>query len=118
VGIWVAAVARGDLWEAMRLLDEGADIEARDSYGNTALIVAAQGGHREVLECLLDRGGILSYVTGMAGQPSQQLLSGMSARARGRHRRTGREWRHSPSNSCFQGSGRGARVSARSRGGD
>jgi hypothetical protein len=37
------------------LLDRGADIEARDRDGSTALILAAaRWGHREVVECQLD----------------------------------------------------------------
>jgi serine/threonine/tyrosine protein kinase RAD53 len=38
------------------LLDRGAEIEATDRYGWTALTTAAQSGGREVIECLLDRG--------------------------------------------------------------
>jgi ankyrin repeat protein len=52
----VDAAARGDVRRVRRLLDRGADIEARGSNGRTALTAAAYSGHREVVECLLDRG--------------------------------------------------------------
>ena len=38
------------------LLDEGAETEARDMYGATALYRAAHNGHAEVVKLLLDRG--------------------------------------------------------------
>ena len=55
------AVARADLKEISRLLDEGADVNARNEYGMTALILASSkcvsnGGNAEVVMLLLSRG--------------------------------------------------------------
>jgi ankyrin repeat protein len=53
---WEAAVKRGDVGELRRLLEGGADIEARGGGGWTALLSAVEYGHINVMECLLDRG--------------------------------------------------------------
>jgi len=53
----LAEAARvGDLEEAKRLLDQGADPNSRDKNGNTPLIEAGANGQREVIELLLARG--------------------------------------------------------------
>jgi hypothetical protein len=47
----VDARARGDVGEVRRLLDEGANIEARQGFANdTALTAAAWNGHRDVVD--------------------------------------------------------------------
>ena len=38
------------------LLDRGADVNAKDAYGNTALMWAGHHGHKEVFKLLWDRG--------------------------------------------------------------
>lgn len=38
------------------LLNQGADINARDYFGSTALIIAAENGHSEIVKLLLDKG--------------------------------------------------------------
>ena len=50
------AVKSGDLAEVERLLNAGADIEARDRWGNTPLHYACINGHTEVARMLLDHG--------------------------------------------------------------
>ena len=50
-----SAAAAGDVTQVEHLLDRGADIEARDDYGNTALMYASVGGKAAVVELLLDR---------------------------------------------------------------
>ena len=50
------AVQRGDLIEVARLLDSGADVNAKDQVGKTPLMKAAQAGSLEVVKLLLDRG--------------------------------------------------------------
>ena len=51
------AAARGDVAEITRLLDAGADIQARsDEGGLTPLHLAAQEGHPAAITTLLDRG--------------------------------------------------------------
>ena len=51
-----AASLRGDVALVEDLFDRGADIEARDDLGNTALINASWMGQLAVVELLLDRG--------------------------------------------------------------
>ena len=50
------AVREGDTDLIEKLLENGADIEAKDQYGNTALTTAALYGRQSIVECLLDRG--------------------------------------------------------------
>ncbi|HET6382602.1 MAG TPA: ankyrin repeat domain-containing protein [Armatimonadota bacterium] len=51
------AVERGDLQSAARLLDEGADPNARNYLGRTPLRFASEKGHVSVLQLLEERGG-------------------------------------------------------------
>lgn len=51
-----AASASGDLAAAERAIAGGADLEARDSHGRTALHVAGHGRHHEMASLLLRRG--------------------------------------------------------------
>jgi ankyrin repeat protein len=48
------AAWRGDLEEVTRLVDGGADVNWRDSIGETALFGAAAWGHVEVVRHLVD----------------------------------------------------------------
>ena len=50
------SVRNGDIATVLHLLQQGADIEARDQGGSTALALAADYGHRDVVRLLLDRG--------------------------------------------------------------
>ena len=50
------AVKSGDLTEVERLLNEGADVGARDQFGNTPLHVACYHGHTDIVRLLLERG--------------------------------------------------------------
>ena len=56
VGSLHDAAREGDTALIKRLLENGAEIEAKDKDGWTALTSAALHGHRSVVECLLDRG--------------------------------------------------------------
>ncbi len=47
---------RGDLPEVKRLFAEGANVNAKDKFGMTALIRATGEGHRAVVQILLDKG--------------------------------------------------------------
>lgn len=50
---WEEAIKRGDVQIVLELLGHAADVDARDRYGNTALMLAAHGGHRDVVEILI-----------------------------------------------------------------
>jgi ankyrin repeat protein len=50
---WENAIKRGDVEDVRDLLDRGADVDARDCHGQTALMLAAHAGHREVVKALI-----------------------------------------------------------------
>lgn len=58
---WKHAVRRGSFKELRRLVAEGADIDARDEYGQTALMLAAVEGHAHVVEWLVEHGAALDH---------------------------------------------------------
>ncbi len=51
---WELAVKGGDVDVVRELLHRGAEVDARDRYGQTALMLAAHAGHREIVETLID----------------------------------------------------------------
>jgi uncharacterized protein len=52
---WEDAINRGNVRDICDLLDRGANVDARDRHGQTALMLAAHAGHREVVEALIAR---------------------------------------------------------------
>ena len=58
---WQAALAAGDVERLRSMLDEGADIDALDRYGQTGLMQAAVRGRAEVAELLIERGAALDH---------------------------------------------------------
>ena len=50
---WEDAIKRGDVQVVRDLLGQGTDVDARDRYGQTALMLAAHAGYREVVEALI-----------------------------------------------------------------
>ncbi len=52
----IEAVNAGDVAQASQLLAGGADVNARDAYGATALMHAAHSGNAEMVEALLAAG--------------------------------------------------------------
>ena len=57
---WEGAVIRGDVETMRELLRAGADINARDRHGQTALMMAAHRGSREMVEMLIGGGADLN----------------------------------------------------------
>ncbi len=52
----ITAAIEGDVAGIQALLEQGADVNAKDSDGATALIFAASEGHKDVVKVLLDSG--------------------------------------------------------------
>lgn len=57
---WERAITRGDVEASRQLLRAGASINARDRYGQTALMLAAHYGHRELVGLLIEHGADLN----------------------------------------------------------
>ena len=57
---WREATNAGDLNRVCGLLDEGADIDALDEHGQTALMNAAHRGDAELVQVLIQRGAGLN----------------------------------------------------------
>jgi ankyrin repeat protein len=58
---WKDAVRLASIDELERLLIAGADSDARDEHGQAALMLAAAGGHRHIVECLIRHGADLNH---------------------------------------------------------
>lgn len=58
---WQNAVECGDAATLGALLERGDDVDSRDRYGQTALMLAARSGHGEVVEVLLTHGADLDH---------------------------------------------------------
>lgn len=58
---WQEAIARGDVAELAALLAGGADIDARDAHGQTAVMLAAAAGDARVVEFLAVHGADLDH---------------------------------------------------------
>ena len=56
------AAAEGRLDVVRYLLDEGADVNARENYGNTSLAEAAYNGHLAIVNELLLRGAEINAI--------------------------------------------------------
>lgn len=80
---WESAIRDGDTAAVHELLRRGADVNARDRYGQTGLMVAAHGGHLEVVETLIAHGADLN-VTAKFGLTALMLavVAGHEAIAR------------------------------------
>lgn len=50
---WEEAITCGDMRKIRVLLAQGADVNSRDRHGQTALMLAAHAGHRELAEILI-----------------------------------------------------------------
>ncbi|MGD0279619.1 MAG: ankyrin repeat domain-containing protein [Smithella sp.] len=63
----VDAALNGDINLIKRLLDNGADIEAKDKHGRTALLLATGKGHMEIVKLLLDKGANIEQKDDLSG---------------------------------------------------
>jgi ankyrin repeat protein len=68
----LAAVEAGTLREVTALLDKGANVDATDDFDRTPLMMAALGGHREIVKNLIDAGAELD-ATAKYGQTALQF---------------------------------------------
>ena len=59
--VWRDAVRRGNVGRLRELLDLGADINARDRYGQTGPMIAARAGQSNVVRFLIERGARLDH---------------------------------------------------------
>ena len=57
---WERAITRGDVEAVRELLRAGADVNARDRHGQTALMLAAHRGYRELVAILVEGGADLN----------------------------------------------------------
>ena len=57
--VWHDAVTRGDADMVRATIDAGVDVDSRDRYGQTALMLAAHAGHDAVVAVLLAHGAAL-----------------------------------------------------------
>ena len=58
---WKAAARAGDVDRLAELLEAGADINARDEHGQTALMTAARDGRTPVVRWLVGQGADLNH---------------------------------------------------------
>ena len=58
---WLDATRVGDIERVCALLDAGADIDALDKHGQTALMNAAHRGDATLVQVLVDRGASLNH---------------------------------------------------------
>jgi ankyrin repeat protein len=58
--IWHEAIRQGDAAATCALLQHGAEVDARDRYGQTGLMLAAHAGHRDVVATLIEHGADLN----------------------------------------------------------
>jgi uncharacterized protein len=69
---WEETIKRGDVQMALGLLRRGTDADARDRYGQTALMLAAHAGHHDVVETLIAHRANLN-ITGKFGLSALML---------------------------------------------
>lgn len=72
------AVSKGQDKEVLRLIQEGADINARDQGGRTFLIWASMGGHDRIARILIDAGADVN-----ATSSGHEITSLLAASAKG-----------------------------------
>ena len=95
-----AAAAKGDISTVNNLLEHGANINAKDAYGYTALMTAAWAGRSEAMKFLLDKGATvneqnrysgataLMYSVNVADNVQLLLNSGANVQQKNKYGRT------------------------------
>lgn len=73
------AARKGDLKQVQYLLDKGADVCARDKFGDTAFLRAVYGNHLETVNLLLDNGADIN-ATGWYGKTAIWLTASWGRR--------------------------------------
>lgn len=58
---WLDATSTGDVGRVRILLDSGAEIDALDTHGQTALMIAAHRGDTELVRLLVQRSANLNH---------------------------------------------------------
>ena len=59
--IWRDGIHFGSIVDLTGLLDAGADVDSRDRFGQTGLMIAARTGSSAVVRLLIDRGASLDH---------------------------------------------------------
>ncbi len=70
------AALTGDAQLVARLLGEGRDVNEADELGWTALVLASQNGHVEVVQLLLARQGVEVNMTAQNGATALSMAAG------------------------------------------
>ena len=65
----IDAVSSGNREKIELLIAQGADVNARDSNGNTPLMLAARSGHSEIVQFLIDRGADVHLKDNLGNTP-------------------------------------------------
>lgn len=107
------AVEQGDTVAATAALDAGANVDAADRYGVTALLRAAGRGEPEMIDLLLERGAavdkssdqgntplMLAAARGHGDAVARLLAAGANPAARNKWHFTARDWGKWPANAA------------------
>src|SRR5215469_18875919 len=95
---WEDAVRRGSIDQLRRLVASGADVDARDGYGQTALMLAAREGYATLVEWLVDHGAALDHT-------AKYGLSALMLAVIGGHTEVVRILAAAGANICLRGTG-------------
>lgn len=70
---FLSAIDRNDLEGVGKALDQGADIEAKDNIGQTALIAASRRGNLDIVRLLIERGADVNARLRIIDEPRRNL---------------------------------------------
>jgi ankyrin repeat protein len=80
-GDFLGAAERGDLSSVTSSLAKGADINARNNNGQTALMLACSGGHKDVVQFLIAKGADVNLTTTAQIITAMKMSAGFSGTA-------------------------------------